>query len=298
MWIEVLAIILVLIMLVVVGFFVWRYLKSTHNEVDGKIKQVVDKFNSSSEYIYKFDKQQEQNIKNLENNVNSMFNNYAYVKNETLKIKDDYISKGSIAKQVDTDTMNVKKQLQVGNMKLEERAPKTTLARADGKNWLFLYSNSGDVGLTTNKIDADTITANNMKASNTVTVGKDWNIGGKWNMSVGETDARPLIVAPMANGQLDLSKRTMFVNGGITNVNGGITVKGGNSVHNPNGNYTMFPNTTDNKNYVRGDTNVDGQLKVAGPLCLGDVCLKATTNGGVQACNSSLRNCKNITMTS
>lgn len=310
MWLEFIATICVLLLVILVGIFVWRYLKSTKQDVNDKIKQVVDRYNSSSEYTYKFDKQQEKNIQNVETNMHQMFNNYAYVKNEVLKLDETTVKKHALAKEVETDTVNIKKELQLGEFKMVERAPKEVLARADGKNWLFLYhSSSPDAGLTTNKIDADKVSANNayvdsdLAVKGNTSVGKDWLMGEKWIMNIGGPEGSALQFAPKSttnDKNWDRTKQVRFTNDGYVDAtNGGVVTRGAKSAHNPDGLNTLFPHAKDNKNYVRGDTQVDGEFKVVGrgsfnkELCIGNVCLKEA-NGVVQACKSDLTRCAPI----
>lgn len=278
MWLEVLAVIMVLLLAGLVGMFVWRYVRSTHQDVNDRIKQVVDKYNASSEYTYRFDKQQQQNIQNMETNVNNMYNNYAYVKNEVLKLKGDAAMKRDLAKEVKTNKVLAENEVQLGGFKMVERAPKDVLARADGKNWLFLYhATSADAGLTTNKIDASRITANSAKVETDVEIvgnariGKDWTIGEKWIMTAQDSGA--LSMAPKNNrGSWDWTKQVSMEPTGYVNASrGGVVTRGGSSVFNPDQLDTTFPSAKDNKNYIRGDTQLDGELRVNGPLQIGSV---------------------------
>jgi hypothetical protein len=64
---------------------------------------------------------------------------------------------------------------------------------------------------------------------------------------------------------------TLDVNGtlnvkGQTNVNGPLYIKGGKSVHNPHNWQTHFPWTGDNKNYIRGDTEISGNTNNIGDM--------------------------------
>jgi hypothetical protein len=290
MWPQLIAVVVLLLWFILIGVIVSRYLKSTKQDVNDKIKQVVDRYNSSSEYTYQFDKQQEKNIQNIESNMHQMFNNYAYVKNETLKLDETTVKKHALAKEVATDKVNVKKELQLGEFKMVERAPKEVLARADGKNWLFLYhSTSPDAGLTTNKIDADKVTANNayvdsdLSVKGNSSVGNDWMMGEKWIMNVGGPGGSALQFAPKntTNSKLwDRTKQVRLTNDGyVDTTNGGVVTRGAQSAHNPDGLNTIFPHAKDNKNYVRGDTQVDGELKVVGLLQADMVEKKGSTNG-------------------
>ncbi len=56
---------------------------------------------------------------------------------------------------------------------------------------------------------------------------------------------------------------------GQTNVSGNLNVRGGSSEHNPGGWWTHFPWSGDNKNYIRGDTEIRGNTNNIGDLNVG-----------------------------
>jgi hypothetical protein len=56
---------------------------------------------------------------------------------------------------------------------------------------------------------------------------------------------------------------------GVTNVNGSLNIRGGQSEHNPNKAGTHFPWSGDNKNYIRGDTEIRGNTNNIGDLNVG-----------------------------
>lgn len=85
-----------------------------------------------------------------------------------------------------------------------------------------------------------------------------------------------------ANKLLVSSASTLKGNTSIENVNisNSMNVKGGKSVFNPNNLDTMFP-YNDGMNYIRGDTDISGHVRVLGDLnidsdrsiCIGTTCL-------------------------
>ena len=56
---------------------------------------------------------------------------------------------------------------------------------------------------------------------------------------------------------------------GTLTVPGRLYIKGGTSEHNPSGAQTHFSWQGDNRNYIRGDTEITGNLKNAGDLAVG-----------------------------
>lgn len=74
-----------------------------------------------------------------------------------------------------------------------------------------------------------------------IAVGKLWNGGETW-----------------LNGQLNAY--------GKASLHKGLDVQGGKSVHNPNGHWTHFPWEGDGKNYIRGDTELAGEMQIYGGI--------------------------------
>lgn len=56
---------------------------------------------------------------------------------------------------------------------------------------------------------------------------------------------------------------------GNTESHGNLNIRGGTSEHNPNGWWTHFPFVGDNKNYIRGDTEIRGNTNNIGDLNIG-----------------------------
>jgi hypothetical protein len=58
------------------------------------------------------------------------------------------------------------------------------------------------------------------------------------------------------------------INGNSMNINKELNIKGGKSVHNPNSWWSHFP-WSDGKNYIRGDTEIRGNVNNIGDLTVG-----------------------------
>jgi hypothetical protein len=274
MWIEVTAAVLMFAMLVVAGFFLWKFFNDKHDDVDQKITQVINKYNDSAAYTYQFDKQQQDNLQKMESNINSMFNNYAAVKNDVLKIKSDYMSKTESDVALRTQDLEASNGVKVGDYIMSEKAPKDIKARADGSNWLFLYGKGpNDGGLSMNKINARSATFTDAQ------IKKDMSIGGTSKVSGGVIFGDEWIMQNASPGSMriapkkkneegwDLARQVLVKNTGYVHAEGGgLIVRGGRSAYNPNGLPSEFPANTDDKNYLRGDTRVDGIIETAGPI--------------------------------
>ena len=100
---------------------------------DKKLREIVSDINNSNYYTYTFDKQQEENLKNMESNINSMASNYLYVKDNVNKVKSAYVQKQDISKSITTDSAFVK-NLYVGSFGF------TNEGNAKGVDWMYLYN--------------------------------------------------------------------------------------------------------------------------------------------------------------
>lgn len=69
---------------------------------------------------------------------------------------------------------------------------------------------------------------------------------------------------------------------GLTEVNGTLNISGGVSEHNPSKLGTVFMHPSDKKNYIRGDTDIQGHVKAAGNLGVGQF---LTLKGGASEHN-------------
>ena len=274
MWIEVIAAVLMVTMLIVAGFFLWKFFNDKHDDVDKKITQVINKYNDSSAYTYQFDKQQQDNIQNMERNINSMFGNYAAVKNDVLKIKGDYMSKLESENSIKTQDVQATNGVKVGDYVLSEKAPKDIKARADGENWLFLYGKGpNDGGLSLNKLNAREGTFIDSTVKKSMTIGglnkvkEGLILGDEWIMQSASTGT--MRIAPKKKNEegWNLARQVLLKDTGYLHAEGGgLIVRGGRSAHNPNNLPTEFPAANNDKNYIRGDVQVDGNIESVGSI--------------------------------
>ena len=132
----VIIVITVLIAMGIAGYFIYRFLKMSDKHTDKKLKEIVSEINNSNYYSYNFDKQQEENLKNMESNINSMANNYLYVKDNVNKVKSAYVQKEDQAKNITTDSAFIKK-LYVGPFGFNNKG------KVNGVDWMYL-NNGGE----------------------------------------------------------------------------------------------------------------------------------------------------------
>ena len=191
--------------------------------IERKLEDLVAQINNASLYAYNFDKNQDENLQNVDSSVLEMSNAVKQLKNNIESIQ----RKTHDIDDIRNKALKTSADLQLG---------KHVLYSQDGQ-WLRLKpidtSEERTNGLYTDKIYVQT--SSEMKGN---TVADSMN---------------------------------------ITN---GLTIKGGRSSLNPRGLPTMLP-YIDDINYIRGDTDVAGNLKVLGDvsvnngkkLCIGDTCV-------------------------
>lgn len=119
---------------------------------------------------------------------------------------------------------------------------------------------------------------NGMTVKNTTTTDK-LQLGDKFLMSgVGDAHANDdwlrlfgkdgkNYYGGLAAGKLWAGKNAYLM--GSTESHGNLNIRGGTSEHNPNGWWTHFPWAGDNKNYIRGDTEIRGNTNNIGDLNVG-----------------------------
>ena len=143
----------------------------------------------------------------------------------------------------------------------------------------FISKEEIESGINTNYVDTSKLNvSNNIDVKNNAYVGKNiiiGNEGNKWILHSPDDNRKSLFIAPFVNGKWDWSKQLHIKSDGIVlqdgnlNIKGNIisnkslNVKGGKSVHNPNGWGTHFP-WSDGKNYIRGDTEIRGDITKIG----------------------------------
>ena len=146
-------------------------------------------------------------------------------------------------------------------------------------NQIFITKKDIETGINTNYVDTSKLNvSNNIDVKNNAYVGKNiiiGNEGNKWILHSPDDNRKSLFIAPFVNGKWDWSKQLHIKSDGIVlqdgnlNIKGNIisnkslNVKGGKSVHNPNGWGTHFP-WSDGKNYIRGDTEIRGDITKIG----------------------------------
>jgi hypothetical protein len=219
-----------LTVIVVVSVVLFINADKLKKETENTMKDVVDQINDSQYYAYKFDKKQEQNIMNLDNNIQNV-NKKTDDLNTILAAKEQ---------QLKQEIGNVQRDA-VKQNQMVEGVPyvKTGKVQLGDK---FLLSGVGDA-----HGNDDWLRVFNKE-------GKDYRGGvAMKNLWTGEN--------AWLNGTVNLNN--------TTNSHGNLNIRGGSSEHNPEGWWTHFPWEGDNKNYIRGDTELRGNTNNIGDMNIG-----------------------------
>ena len=262
------SILLVISFWAAIGYLVYFYISKTRKELHGKINGVVDKINNSNMYTYSFDKQQENNIKNLETNMNNMLNNYSILKNDLMNTKGTILKKSDLSKKVETEKL-ITKDMNIDGFSLSRFAPNDDGNKGDAKgdNWLYMYNGGifdGGLGvkyIKSTEIDTKRATTQELTVTGDAQFNQSVKMGKVWDMQVDDAGKLKLVA------DNDVTKHVFFDKTGYVGaLTGGVSTRGGQSKHNPSQFGTHFPAPIDGKNYIRGDTNVTGDIDLVGQI--------------------------------
>ena len=262
MLLEISLVILAVIVIVSTGVGIYYYVKKQNQKTDMKIRSLIDQINGSNFYSYNYDKSQEKNIMNLEDNITNINDTLTNVKDNVEYISNNVLTKENIAKNVKTD------KLEIGPNIL------TNYASADGNNWL--YANGGlDVAkLKVNKateLNGTAKVTGDVSIKGTVNMTKNLIINGdmknKWITHVPDDGRTNMYIAPGSGTKWNWDKQFVYDKDGYLSVyGGGINLRGGSSIYNPNKLGTHFPYKDDGKNYISGDTHLRGDMTITGTV--------------------------------
>lgn len=79
--------------------------EKVRNEARDNMQSMVDQINDAQFYEYKFDKKQEENIKNLDKNINNVNDNVVKLQNNVRFLEKDTVRRNDIAKEVKTQSV-------------------------------------------------------------------------------------------------------------------------------------------------------------------------------------------------
>ena len=198
------------------------------------VSTIVDQVNNSQYYAYKFDQKQEENLKKFNNSV----------------------------KTLDTKTAKLDNQLVSDREYLQSEIDRLEAATLN-KNVIAMgvpYVKSGELQLGTSYLLSEGINNEGKKEQ-----AKGWlNVLNRQGTDYAggiATNSIKTFNGASFNGKVSTT--------GLLDVQGNLQVTGGASEYNPDGLMTQFAAAADKRNYIRGDTAIQGSASAAGDLNVG-----------------------------
>lgn len=265
---------------VIMSVVLTGYASGLKKDFDNKMRNIVDQVNTSQFYQYELEKRSYDKMNTMDTNISNVRNSYIPKKDFNdkivtglLDIKDIKQHDGtvSIGGKVDFgDSMTF-----AGNQKnLDVTLPSGTQMNVQdvSGNRIAKYNSEG-VNVPYQRVDK-------------LQIGDKWQLSGTGDSHANDGWMRlfdksgndyhgGLAVANLwSRDNTYLLGKTDIEKGNVTKT---LNIRGGTSEHNPEGKQTEFP-SKDNKNYVRGDTHVQGNMFNAGDLSIGrDLDVKGLT---------------------
>jgi hypothetical protein len=279
--------------IVVVTIVLANQTKTAKEDIEGRIRNVVDQVNTSQQYSYEFDKRQQQQLTGLEKNVSD--------------VRTSYVTKADAQRQLDTKQLNATKidsdVVQMHSKDWNDGAIKFSSTQEGASKHPEYMIQRGGKGYANHLVintPAEKGAGINFMASGGksrmfidnstgqvnvpgVTKTSVLQLGDKFKLSgVGDAHANDGWLRLMDKDGKGYyggvaaaniwTKDSAHLNG-TTHVNGPaymndtLNIKGGKSELNPKSMQTVFP-ASDGKNYIRGDTNLTGNLTNAGDVTI------------------------------
>lgn len=288
--------------IVIVTIVLANQTRTAKDDVENRIRNVVDQVNTAQQYSYEFDKRQQQQVTGLERNVQD--------------VRSAYVTKLDLANKLKTRTVDAENVISKGNIELSGAIQLNSSIDGASKNQEYLIQRGGkgnsawknhlvihtpsEVGAGVNImstggnsrlfVDGNTgqvTVPNNIKA-NSIKLGDKFMMSGtdkddwlRLNGNDGKNYHGGIAAANI------YTRDKAFLNGntiitGQASVDGSIKIRGGASEFNRQGSWTEFPNPQNNINYIRGDTELQGNMMNVGDVKVGrnlNVAKNLTTQG-------------------
>ena len=285
--------------IVIVTVVLANQTRTAKDNLEGRLRNVVDQVNTAQQYTYEFDKKQQQQVTGLERNVDD--------------VRTSYITKSDAANSLTTNQLNAP-QINSQNINMNgnkwntgaiqfnstidgaSKSPDYIIQRgADPKNPLsknqLVIRTPAEKGAAVNIMAADGLSKmmidsttgqvtvpGNIK-TNTLQLGDKFKFSGVGDVQGNDGWLRMFdkdgqdYYGGLATANL-WTRDNSYLNGttnitGLGNVTGELAITGGKSEHNPNKLQTFFPNTADGLNYIRGDTELRGNTTNIGDILVG-----------------------------
>lgn len=255
--------------IVIVTIVLANQTKSAKEDVENRLRNVVDQVNTAQQYSYEFDKRQTQQVTGLERNVDDLRNAYATKKDMANKVSTKLLE----AETIRTGPVQLSDSIQFNGIDGASKNPDYLISRGkttDTQNHLVINApteNGAGINLTSSGgssrlfVDGSTgqvTIPNNLKAG-TVQVGDKFKLQGndEWLRLYDQEGKNYYGGLDMAN----LSTQNSASLNGVTNikgrgvVDGTLMVSGAQSEYNVGNLYTSFG---DSMNFIAGDTHLIG----------------------------------------
>ena len=260
--------------IIIVSIYMYKTDENIKTDTNNKLTNIVKEVNVTQRANYNLDIKQEQLLKDMKNKIKTDSLEFNGSNNYTMKDRNNRLVFGSgnnTTMSMDTSNLYVdnirphKDNLNLGMMEMDSKSNMINFAASNininGKYRISDTSNllsiTGGKGTKLDKLQlGDKFTFSGVGDAH----GND-----NWLRMFNKDGTNYHGGMAMA----DLWVRDNAHLNGTVNVNGSTNFKGGSSEHNPHGWGTHFPWHGDNKNYIRGDTEMRGNTNNLGDLNVG-----------------------------
>ncbi len=249
---------------IIFSIIIATYATGLKKDFDTKMRSVVDQVNTSQFYQFELEKKSYDKLTNIDTDM--------------VNVKSDKLSRNEVNDRLITNLLDVKNVKQhdgdvnIGgniimkdNISLKSNNKSLDVNLPLGTSFNIKDSSGKALLKVDNKLNTDFTNTKNLIIDNKFQL----NSGNDNLLKINDKDGKNLF-GGMAMANLSVRDNTTL-NGttnlnNTTNINGHLKIKGGTSEHNKNNLETLFPNEENSKNYIRGDTNIDGNVISAGDL--------------------------------
>ena len=261
------------------------YAVNMQKDFNNKMRTFTDQINNSQFYQYELDKKSHDKIKILDTNVSDIRTNYIPRSDFQDHIVTDNLNVTNVMQaSKNNNNINVDGSLSFGHsMSLENNNNSLNLTLPKGSS-MNIKDDGGKSFLNiTDRLKASDASINNLS------IGDEWKLStdDKANtLSILSKDHKGFILSDNLHikNAANLDGQVNFA--GNINSAGTLNAKGGSSEHNPGNWQTHFPWAGDNKNYIRGDTELRGNTNTIGDINIGRNLNLTNGTGNINNINS------------
>jgi hypothetical protein len=248
---------------IIFSIIIATYATNLQKDFNTKMHSVVDQVNTSQYYQYELEKKS--------------YDNLTSINTDMTHVKSDKPSRNELSDRLSTNLLDVKNikqhdgDVNIGgsvvfkdniNLKSNNKNLDVNLPLGGGFN---VKDASGKALLNIdNKVNSDLLNTNKLNIGNQFQLKADNDL-----LKVNNKDGTALFGGmEMANLSVRDNSTLNDVTVNNANITGPLTLKGGVSEHNPGRLPTLLPSKENNKNYIRGDTEITGNITNVGDLTI------------------------------